>query len=140
MDPSVILTAENPKMRTLRRWMGGCATLALVFAVQGCDSGGGGAPPVSSSHDLVKVTGTVKINGAPATGGKVTFDGANTARKDVAPKTADIDKDGKFEIETVTGENRVTVNTPETAKDTKLMMNQKMVDVKAGASVDIEVP
>ncbi len=127
-------------MRSLRRWIGGCATLALLFAAQGCDSGGGGTPAVSSSHDVAKVSGTVKINGALATGGKVNFDGANIARKDVAPKTADIDKDGKFEIETVIGDNRVTVTTPETTKDTKLMMNQKIVDVKAGMTVDIVIP
>ena len=123
-------------MRTMRRLAGGLATLALLATIQGCDGGGGGTPSVSSSHDKVKVSGTVKVGGTPLASGKITFDGANISRKDVMPATAEI-KDGKFEIEAVVGGNNVSVMSPELKAEKA--MNQKIVEVKSGEAVDIDL-
>ena len=117
----------------------GLTVAVALVAAWGC--GGGGAPSVSSSTEEVKLTGTVKVNGKPATGGQVKFNPANINRKDAAVRTGEVKPDGAFEVTTLAGENTVTVSGPEVAADPKLAINQKVVDVKAGSGpVNIDLP
>ena len=84
----------------------GFASVALIVAA-GCD--GGGRPSVSSSRTKAVVSGVVTVKGKPAAGRKVMFSAANVMRKDVLPVEAEIDKDGRYRVETLTGGNAVSV-------------------------------
>ena len=124
---------------TIRRFLIPIAA-GVAAAISGCDGGGGG-PKVDSSAREVKLTGKVAIKGAPAKGGTVTFDPGNNFKRAFSPRSAPIKDDGTYEIATMTGENIISVNTPETAKDAGLGYNNQTIDVKAGSStLDIQVP
>src|SRR4051794_1620116 len=64
-------------MRGFRGPVVGLLTSATVWVVLGC----GGKPSVDSSNTEATVKGVVTINGAPATGGEISFDPTNYQRK-----------------------------------------------------------
>jgi hypothetical protein len=88
----------------IRRPLAGLVTAVSFFILAGCE---GGPPSVDTSSAKATVKGVVKIAGAPATEGEITFNPANTQRKDVAVVSAPIGKDGSYTIQTLTGENTV---------------------------------
>jgi hypothetical protein len=112
---------------------------AALIACWGC-GGGGAAPSVSSSTEEATVTGTVIVKGQPASGAEITFDPSNVNRPMARPQAAKIDSDGKFTVKTLAGENSVTVHGPAIDRDPGLSTNSRVVDVKAGANVAIELP
>ena len=85
-----------------------------LLACYGC--GGSGAPPVSSSTEEATVHGRVTLDGKPPSGGSVSFDPSNIGRKDARIASAEIGKDGSYTIKTLVGENKVSVDSPETKK------------------------
>ena len=95
---------------------------AALLAAVGC-GGPGGPPSVSSSNTPATVSGTIKVNGTPVSGGKVTFDPTNIRRKDANSTTVEIGKDGTYKVTTLVGENRVVVDTPEIRKDSASLSN-----------------
>ena len=111
-------------------------TTALVIGA-GC---GGGTPSASSSTAEATVRGTVTVRGQPPAKGTITFDPGNINRKDAMPRTAEITKNGTYEIKTLVGENSVTVRSPAVDKDARLSANQRTIDVQAGENtVPIEI-
>lgn len=144
-----ILPEGRPRTRLVResrsfkmpRTPVSCSLVAGVVAVFAWGCGGAGTPPVESSRTEAKVSGTVKIRGKAATKGKVTFDPSNIRRKDVAPSTAAIGKDGTYTITTLIGENSVFVETPETERDSRLGSNVQNLNVQVGDNTfDIQIP
>jgi hypothetical protein len=116
------------------------ATIGLTSALVICWGCGDARPPVSSSREEATVHGTVTVRGQAPTKGTITFDPSNINRKDASPRTADISKNGTYEVKTLVGENSVTVRSPEIDKDTKLSANQKTIDVQPGDNtVAIEI-
>jgi len=112
-----------------------------LMAAWGC-GGGGSAPAVSTSMEEATVSGTVTINGQPATEGEVTFDPANIQRK-VGLKIVPIGADGSYTVTTYLGHNVVRVTTPETtkSKDQALQYNETTIDVQSGTNkLDIVLP
>ena len=111
-------------------------SLAAVFAltlIVGCED----KPSVATSSEEATVKGKVTINGKTATKGQVQFDPANYKRKDVAARNAPIGADGTYTIKTLTGENRVTVDSPEKKGGDYSM---RTFDVKSGENTfDIDV-
>jgi hypothetical protein len=124
-------------MMRARRGIVGLA--AALIACWGC-GGGDGAPTVSSSTDEATVTGIVTVKGQPPAGSEITFDPSNINRPSATPRSAKIDADGKYTIKTLVGENSVSVHGPAIDKDPGLSTNSRVVDVKAGANVPIELP
>src|SRR4051812_45558137 len=92
---------------TPRRWVAWLVAGSCVAATCGC---GDGSESVSASTTEAKVVGKVTIKGKPATKGRVMFSAANSRRKDVAPRAAEIGKDGSYEITTLIGGNSVGVD------------------------------
>jgi hypothetical protein len=102
----------------------------------GCD----GRPAVSSSTTEATVKGTVTVKGKPATKGTVEFDPANYQRKDAQARSAPINPDGTYTIETLVGGNTVRVRGPEAEKAGALYETTDF-DVKEGENtLDIKVP
>jgi len=126
-------------MRLFRRsWPALVAGAGFVALLAACESP---PPPVSGSKTEATVTGSVKIRGKAPAKGKVRFDPANSSRPDAPVATADIGADGKYTAKTLVGKNRVTVDSPETAKDRTLAYEQIELDVKDGEnSFDITLP
>ena len=86
------------------------------------------------------VKGTVSVEGKPLQAGTITFDPSNINRKDVSARTVDV-TGGNYSVTTLTGENLVSVHSPEVDRDPILSTNQRVVDVQAGEStVAIELP
>ncbi|WP_435018839.1 hypothetical protein TA3x_000826 [Tundrisphaera sp. TA3] len=114
---------------------------AALLALAGCD--GGGAPPsVSGSNTEVTVHGTVKYKGQPVTSGIVQFDPANINRRDAKGVNGPIDKEGKFTVKTLIGENRVTFKDlpANVQKDMSAMSTTLLYDAPAGESTyDIDL-
>ena len=117
-------------------WWFGPWALGGTLLMAGC----GETPPEVDTSDVeAKVTGTVKIEGKPATKGEVTFNPANYKRV-VGPRVVPIKPDGTYEATTLTGENIVTVGGPEVPRDPNKNPSRAFA-VKAGANeLNIEVP
>ena len=104
----------------------------MAAGILGFAAGCGGRPSVDSSHTEVTVKGVVKVDGTPVKGGEITFDPANYQRKDVVSRTAKIGDDGSYTIETLTGENIVTLGGPITRKNPILQRRMLTYDVQSG--------
>lgn len=96
--------------------------LPVLFALgpivlAGCQ---GGTPAVETSKTEATVRGQVIVRGKPASGGQVWFDPANYRRKDVAAVSAEVTKEGTYEITTLIGENSVRYEGPAVARDREL--------------------
>lgn len=121
------------------RVVGVLSTATVFVAVWGC---GDATPSTDTSSTPATVSGTITIKGKPATQGKVTFNPANVNRKTVPAATVDIGKDGSYKVSTLTGENTVTVDTPELRKNSSELGNG-MLSFKAAAgenTFNIEIP
>ncbi len=117
-------------MRTpIRRAIAGLSTAALL-TLSGCD--GGSAPSVDTSKTEATVKGVVKVNNTPATEGEIVFNPANNQRRDVAPRSAPIGKDGTYTIKTLTGGNEVKLGGSLAKKNPLLQRETRTVDVKSG--------
>lgn len=91
--------------------------MMALIAGAGC---GSGAPAVSTSKTEAKVRGKVVIRGKPVTKGLVWFDPANYRRKDALARSAEVTKEGTYEITTLIGENSVRYEGPATANSREL--------------------
>jgi hypothetical protein len=123
--------------KMLHRPAAGLMTAAALWISGGC--GGDSPPSVDTSKTEATVKGVVKVAGAPATEGEVVFNPANSSRKDVAPRSAPIGKDGTYSIKTLTGGNEVRLGGAVAKKNPLLERQSRQVEVKPGeSSVDLE--
>src|SRR5690348_11532773 len=106
----------------------GVITVAAMGVLPGCES----PPAVDTSHIEATVKGVVKINGAPATEGDISFDPSNYKRKDVGARSAPIGPDGTYTIKTLTGENQVRLGGSLATKKPIAARTVHTVDVKEG--------
>jgi hypothetical protein len=112
-------------------------TAAALWGIGGCE---GSPPAVDTSKTEATVKGVVKIAGVPATEGQIVFDPSNSQRKDEAPRTAPIGKDGTYTIKTLTGINEVRLGGDLVHKKAILGRERHSVDVKSGEmTYDFEV-
>ena len=114
--------------------------LALVcgLAAGGC---GSGAPYAESSRTEARVTGRVTSQGKPVGKGQVIFDPSNVNRRTESARTAEIRKDGTYEVTTLIGANRVTVAIPARTGKAGFPYVQQTCDVRPGSnSFDITIP
>lgn len=105
------------------------AAAGLLTCLLGC---GDGKPPVDTSREEATVKGSVTLRGKPIVKGDIRFDPSNHLRKDVTASSAPIQPDGKYEIKTLVGLNRVTFNVPELTRDPKLQDVSLEYEVKPG--------
>ena len=111
--------------------------IACLFA--GCPSAS--KPAVSTSTQEATVTGTVTINGKPATDGDVEFDPANYQRKMAPSRTAPIGSDSRYTITTLVGMNTVRVATNQSSNERGVAYESIQFDVKPGENtLDIVLP
>jgi hypothetical protein len=116
----------------------GLLALSCALAVGGCSSG---APYAESSRKEATVTGRVTSQGKPVTTGKVIFDPANINRPNEPAATAEIGKDGTYEVKTLIGANRVTVAIPGRRTKAGSPYVQQICDVQSGNNAfDIAIP
>jgi hypothetical protein len=78
------------------------------------------------------VKGTVTARGKPVTEGELRFNPTNYMREDVGARTAQIQKDGRYEVKTPIGQNSVSLTGPVIAKDPQLAYGALSFDVKPG--------
>jgi hypothetical protein len=125
-------------MTLARRALSGSLAAALVIALGGCED----KPTTEASQAEAKVTGTVKVHGKAMTSGEVTFNPQNYLRKDTQVRKAAIQKDGRYEITTLVGQNQVKVSGPEITKEPQLGYAGQTFDVKEGSDnvLNIELP
>jgi hypothetical protein len=116
-------------------WLG----LLCGLAAGGCAAG---APSAESSRTEATVTGRVTSQGKPVTKGQVIFDPANVNRAGEPARTAEIRKDGTYEVKTLIGGNRVAVSIPaRPRKPGAPPYGQQVCDVRAGGNTfDISIP
>jgi hypothetical protein len=121
----------------------GWLVIASLGALSGCDPHAG-APDISGSHEEAIVRGTISVNGKPVNNGNVVWDCQNIRRKDVQPRQSSIDKDGKYEVKTLVGENFVNVSCKELFANPKMRMISNeiyTIKVPSGESIiDFDLP
>jgi hypothetical protein len=88
---------------------------ALALWLTACCGCGDGAPTASSSTEEATVHGIVRIDGKPASGGKITFRSANIARN-TPDVSAEVGEDGSYTIKAYVGENQIRVTPPANRK------------------------
>ena len=116
------------------------ALLALFcgLTAEGC---GSGVPYAESSKTEATVSGRITSAGGPVTKGQVIFDPTNVNRPKETARTAEIRKDGTYEVTTLIGANRVTVAIPGRVTKTGFPYVQKTCDVQSGTNTfDIAIP
>jgi hypothetical protein len=107
-----------------------------LLAWAGCDS-----PGVSSSTTEATVSGIVTVMGKPATGGQISFNPANAARKDAPSTTVEIGKDGRYTAKTLVGRNMVVLFMPQVGRSADVFGARKAIEVASGENTcDIDVP
>jgi hypothetical protein len=115
-------------MRSLRNWTTAFVTTTLLAASSGCSD----TPSVESSTTEATVKGTVTARGKPVTEGELRFNPTNYQREGVGARTAQIQKDGHYEVKTPIGQNSVSLTGPAIAKDPQLAYGALSFDVKSG--------
>ncbi len=122
-----------------RRWANaGLFVVLSGLAASGC---GSNAPDAESSLTEATVTGRVVSSGKPITKGQVIFDPANVKRPREAARTAEIGRDGTYQVTTLIGDNRVTVAIPGRPKKAGSPYVQQICQVRRGENaLDITVP
>ena len=98
---------------------------------------------VSGSMEEATVKGIVRVRGKPVTNGRVTFRSSNINRRTAQTKEAEIDKDGRYTITTLVGENFVEVACKEIfqPKNRQLIENEQMVKIQSGENtLNIDLP
>lgn len=119
------------------RWRAVVLATTALAPFPACD----GTPSVSSSTTEAVVKGTVTVRGKKADSGTVVFDPANVRRRDVAPRTAPIEKDGTYAITTLVGDNTISVTGPKFDRDEEVGTSQYILDVPSGESTfEIQLP
>ena len=112
---------------------------ACLIACAGCGGGGGTAPGPATGEEAT-VHGTVTINRVLAKEGRISFDPSTADRPTAPAASTGIGKDGKYTLRTLVGENRASVDTPETRKDENLATPVPF-DVKGGDNtLDVTLP
>lgn len=88
------------------------------------------------------MTGRVTSPGKPVSKGQIIFDPANVNRPGEPARTAEIRKDGSYEVKTLIGANRVTVSIPaRPRKPGAPPYGQQICEVRAGSNAfDITLP
>ncbi len=115
----------------------GLMSAALLIVSWGC---GSGAPPVDTTTQEATVSGTATFKGKPITRGTVTFDPSNYQRQ-VASKSASIEKDGRYTITTLVGENRVSASSPQIPQSREMDDIDHYFNVQPGSNTyDIVLP
>lgn len=115
-------------MRSLRNW----ATASVITTLLASSSGCNGTPSVESSTTEATVKGTVTARGKPVTEGELRFNPTNYQREGVGARTAQIQKDGHYEVKTPIGQNSVSLTGPALVKDPQLAYGALSFDVKPG--------
>jgi len=116
----------------------GLFALLCGLAAGGC---GSGAPYAESSRTEATVSGRVTSNGEPVTKGQVIFDPANVNRRNEPARTAEIRKDGTYDVTTLIGANRVTVAIAGRRTKAGSPYVQQICEVRSGSNTfDITVP
>ena len=115
-------------MRLLWNWTMASLMTTLLAASSGCS----GTPAVESSTTEATVKGTVTARGKLVTDGEVRFNPTNYQREGVGARTAQIQKDGHYEIKTLVGQNSVSLTGPVIAKDPQLAYGALSFEVKPG--------
>ena len=100
----------------------------LLAASAGCS----GTPSVESSTTEATVKGTVTVRGKPVDRGRASIQPHELQREGVGARTAQIQKDGHYEIKTPIGQNSVSLTGPVIAKDPQLAYGALSFDVKPG--------
>ena len=117
---------------------GGLFAVFGALSVGGCSSG---TPYAESSRKQATVTGSVTSQGKPVTTGKVIFDPANVNRPNEPAAMAEIGKDGRYEVKTLIGANRVTVAMPGRRTPAGSPYVQQICEVQSGNNTfDIMIP
>jgi hypothetical protein len=102
---------------------------------------GSGAPFAESSRTEGTVSGRVTAQGKPVTKGQVIFDPSNVNRRTEPARTAEIRKDGTYELKTLIGANRVTVAIPGPRSKSGFPYIQRVCEVKPGTNTfDFTMP
>ena len=118
------------------------ASLAASVILSGCEDSS--KPSVSGSNTEVTVHGTIKYKGKPLTQGEISFNPANTSRRDAKSVSAAIGSDGSYTVKTLLGENTVSFNLPTIAKnDLALAAASYVYDAPSGDStydIDLSAP
>jgi hypothetical protein len=104
-------------------------TAASLWIFVGC---AGNPPSVDTTDTEATVKGVVKVDGVPASEGEIVFNPANYKRKDAAPRSAPIGKDGTYTIKTLTGENQVKLAGSLAQKQPMLSRVQHAFEVRPG--------
>jgi hypothetical protein len=106
------------------------AAVALLASAWGCRSGD--APTETATEATVK--GTVKWRNRPMTRGQVKFKQSHADRRSALARTAEIHRDGSYELTAPVGRNIVEVTGPK-------FYASKEFDVKDGTNrFDITLP
>jgi hypothetical protein len=127
-------------LRSGRRLVAYWAWLAALLGMtsSGC---GGGVPYAESSLKEATVSGRVTTAGKAVAKGQVVFDPANVNRPKEPARTAEIRKDGTYEVTTLIGANRVTVAIPGRATKAGSPYVQQIYEVQSGSNtLDIPIP
>ena len=104
--------------------------LALLVA-PGCDE----RPAMDSSKTEAKVSGTLKIQGKPATGGgQISFNPSNADRQ-VGAFVGTVKADGTYALTTFTGDNIVKFEGPMLKEHPELALTTRYAPVAAGENV-----
>ncbi len=118
-------------MTVLRRRGALLLAMALLpsgIAVPGC---GDGKPYTDTSMNEASVTGVVKANGEPVTGGIISFNASNSGRV-VPERTAEIGPDGRYSLKAFTGDNRVGYGGELAKKYTGVGLRKDFAAVESG--------
>ena len=108
------------------------------LATSGC---GSSTPDAESSLTEATVTGRVVTSGKPIAKGQMIFDPANVNRPREAARTAEIARDGTYQVTTLIGDNRVTVAIPGRPRKAGSPYIQQIYRVHPGENqLDITVP
>jgi hypothetical protein len=114
--------------------------LATAVACCGCDFGDS-TPLARSSTTRAKVRGKVTFKGKPLAKVDIQFNPANINRPTAATARASIDKDGRYEVTTLVGDNTVTLSGPALRKNTRLQYTARTLDAKEGENTfDLALP
>jgi hypothetical protein len=98
-----------------------------------------GPPSVDTSLREATVTGIVTAKGVPATGGTISFNPSNYARK-VPTRSAEIGPDGRYTVTTYTGDNVVTYGGAVATKNPGVGLRRDSATVQSGENkLDFDV-
>jgi hypothetical protein len=114
------------------------AGFACGLALSGCGSGSGDG--AASLGEEATVHGKVTIKGVRAKSGRIYFDPTTASRQSVPVSSVEIGKDGTYTVKTLTGENRVNVETAETRSDSNLSIPETFVVNSGDNSHDVTIP